>query len=119
MSTPIKIGLAVLAGAAAISIPIFYRISCSVEPARHLAISQDVRGITTALQAYKQQRGEYPTTLQALVEHHQLNALPTDPSKRDYIYRFPGIKDPHGFDLFSAGRDGIPNTADDDWGGDL
>jgi general secretion pathway protein G len=43
--------------------------------------------------------------------------LPKDPWQKDYIYVCPGVKDPSGYDLYSAGPDRKPDTADDDWGG--
>lgn len=33
-----------------------------------------------------------------------------------FIYRFPGKRYPDSFDLFSAGPDRTPDTADDEWG---
>jgi general secretion pathway protein G len=42
---------------------------------------------------------------------------PKDPWRNKYIYRCPGTKNPNGYDLFSAGKDRLPDTADDDWGG--
>jgi len=75
--------------------------------------------------------GFYPTTeqgLQALVTQpsndprparwYQLfRELPTDPWGNGYIYKNPGLKNPGGYDLFSAGPDRQADTADDDWGG--
>jgi len=42
--------------------------------------------------------------------------VPKDPWASDYIYRCPGLKNPSGYDLYSAGPDRIPDTQDDDWG---
>ncbi len=42
--------------------------------------------------------------------------VPKDPWQNPYIYRCPGLKHPQGYDLFSAGPDRTPDTADDDWG---
>src|SRR5881397_1814030 len=75
--------------------------------------------------------GFYPTTeqgLQALVTQpdkdprparwYQLfRELPKDPWGNEYIYRSPGLKNPSGYDLYSAGQDRQADTADDDWGG--
>ena len=36
-----------------------------------------------------------------------------DPWEHPYIYRFPGIQHPGGFDLLSTGPDGIKGTRDD------
>ena len=43
--------------------------------------------------------------------------LPKDPWGNPYIYRCPGLKNPGGYDLYSAGQDRQADTADDDWGG--
>ncbi|MGH7338727.1 MAG: type II secretion system protein GspG, partial [Myxococcota bacterium] len=32
--------------------------------------------------------------------------LPLDPWGRPYVYRSPGERNPHGYDLYSLGRDG-------------
>jgi general secretion pathway protein G len=75
--------------------------------------------------------GFYPTTeqgIQALVTQpdkdprparwYQLfREVPKDPWGNDYIYRCPGLKNPSGYDLYSAGPDRQADTADDDWGG--
>ena len=74
--------------------------------------------------------GFFPTTeqgLQALVTQpssdpaptrwYQLyKELPKDPWNNTYIYINPGRKNPNGYDLYSAGQDRRPDTADDDWG---
>ncbi|PYL63906.1 MAG: type II secretion system protein GspG, partial [Verrucomicrobia bacterium] len=41
---------------------------------------------------------------------------PKDPWQSNYIYLCPGIKNPNGYDLYSAGPDRKPDTSDDDWG---
>src|SRR5205807_10220628 len=43
--------------------------------------------------------------------------MPQDPWGNGYIYRCPGLKNPGGYDLYSAGPDRQADTADDDWGG--
>ena len=82
-----------------------------------------------ALQAYLIDMGRYPATaegLQALVVKpggeakwngpYMQKKIPPDPWGKEYVYRCPGNKNPSGYDLFSAGPDRIPDTADDDWG---
>jgi general secretion pathway protein G len=39
--------------------------------------------------------------------------IPTDPWGQPYEYRFPGTKNPGGYDVFSKGPDRIADTADD------
>jgi general secretion pathway protein G len=99
--------------------------------AKSTAVRADLQAIGTQLQLYESMNGFYPTTeqgLQALVSQpdsdpkptrwYQLfKELPKDPWQSTYIYRCPGIKHPESYDLFSAGPDRKPDTADDDWGG--
>ena|SRR6266404_270463 len=98
--------------------------------AKGTAVRADVQAIGTQLKLYESMNGFLPTTeqgLQALVTQpdtdprparwYQLfKEVPKDPWQSNYIYRCPGIKNPNGYDLFSAGKDRIPDTADDDWG---
>ena len=51
--------------------------------------------------------------IQMLVEKGKLNKMPEDPWGKPYISRRPGTKDKGGFDVYSAGEDGIPDNADD------
>lgn len=76
---------------------------------------------------YKTANGFYPTTqqgLRALVERPSTNPVPArwsaimkkvplDPWDSEYIYRFPGRRDPTEPEIISKGPDGIENTADD------
>jgi len=95
-----------------------YKLAGNVEYARQLKL-------------YESMNGFYPTTeqsLQALVTQPETDPRPTrwyqlykelpkDPWQNDYIYLNPGLKNPNGYDLYSAGPDRKPDTADDDWGG--
>ena len=79
-----------------------------------------VKQIDTPLMAYRIQMGSYPTTeegLQALVtaptgkeskwKGPYLKTLPQDPWGRPYQYRFPGVKNPAAFDVWSLGEKGV------------
>jgi general secretion pathway protein G len=99
--------------------------------AKTMRVQADLQAIKTQLQLYESMNGFYPSTeqgLQALVSQpsndprptrwYQLfKELPTDPWGSGYIYRCPGVKNPSGYDLYSAGPDRQPDTSDDDWGG--
>jgi|ERR1700719_3131809 len=98
--------------------------------AKSVAVQSDIQTISTQLKLYESMNGFYPTTdqgLQALVTqpdsdpkperwYRLFDQLPKDPWGSPYIYRCPGIKNPGGYDLFSAGPDRKPDTEDDDWG---
>jgi general secretion pathway protein G len=117
--------IAILMGAA------IYQLGGNVEYAKHTAISTDVQAIGTQLKLYESMNGFFPTTdqgLMALVAQPDTDPKPSrwyqlfkeepkDPWRNKYIYRCPGTKNPNGYDLFSAGKDRLPDTADDDWGG--
>jgi general secretion pathway protein G len=107
-----------------------YKMAGNVEIAKHTRIAADVQGIGTQLKLYESMNGFYPTTeqgIQALVSQPESDPKPTrwyqlykempkDPWQNDYVYRNPGTKNPTGYDLYSAGPDRKPDTADDDWG---
>jgi general secretion pathway protein G len=100
------------------------------QPAKEIAVTTDIQGIRTQLKLYESLNGFFPTTeqgLQALVTQpytepkpsrwmQLFKELPKDPWGTPYIYLHPGKKNPKSFDLYSAGKDRKPDTADDHWG---
>ena len=117
--------IALLLGAA------IFKLGGNVEFAKATRVAGDVQGISTQLKLYESMNGFMPTTeqgLKALVQQpsteprptrwYQLyKEMPKDPWNNDYIYLNPGRKNTTGFDLYSAGQDRKPDTADDIWGG--
>ena len=101
----------------------------NVEYSRRVRVQGDIQGITTQLKLYESMNGFVPTTeqgLKALVVQpdtepkpsrwYQLfTEMPKDPWQNDYIYLSPGKKNPDTYDLYSAGPDRKPDTADDQW----
>ena len=87
----------------------------------------DFQTISSNLMQFKTANGFYPTTqqgLRALVERPSTNPVPArwsaimkkvplDPWDNEYIYRFPGRRDPAEPEIISKGPDGMENTADD------
>lgn len=87
----------------------------------------DLSTYTNALRMYETQNQFLPSTeqgLNALVERPGsrpapanwkpvLKKLMMDPWGNPYQYRRPGTKDKGGFDLYSMGPDGLPDTSDD------
>jgi general secretion pathway protein G len=86
------------------------------------------QGLKTALFTFRMQMGNYPTTdegLQALITAPQGkadrwrgpyiegNSIPLDPWKQPYQYRYPGVHNKDGYDLWSIGPDGKDQTDDD------
>ncbi len=98
--------------------------------AKDMAVRADIQTISTQLRLYESVNGFTPTTeqgLQALVTkpstepqpsrwYQLFKELPQDPWKSNYIYISPGRKNPASYDLYSAGQDRLPDTADDNWG---
>jgi general secretion pathway protein G len=90
-------------------------------------VRADITTLSSALRAYETENMFVPTTeqgLMALVEKPMSRPLPQtwrpmlkkvliDPWGNPYHYRRPGLKDKGGFDIFSLGPDGVPDTADD------
>ena len=107
-----------------------YKLTGNVEYARDTRVRADIQGINTQLKLYESMNGFFPTTdqgLQALVVQPDTDPKPTrwyqlykdvpkDPWQNNYIYICPGIKNPNGYDLYSAGPDRKPGTPDDDYG---
>jgi general secretion pathway protein G len=108
-----------------------YKLRGNVEVSRQVRVQSDIQALSTQLKLYETLNGFFPTTeqgLQALVSPPSTEPRPTrwtqlmdsvqkDPYGTPYIYACPGRKNPNGFDLYSAGPDKIPDTADDDYGG--
>ncbi|MCY4177833.1 MAG: type II secretion system major pseudopilin GspG [Endozoicomonadaceae bacterium] len=92
------------------------------DQAKMTATRSDVKAIASALELYRLDNGNYPSTeqgLEALVTKPEgepeptnwsdtgyLKRLPKDPWGRAYQYELPGIKNPNGFDLYSLGANG-------------
>ncbi|MDQ2867084.1 MAG: type II secretion system major pseudopilin GspG [Verrucomicrobiota bacterium] len=105
-------------------------MSPNLDVAKSVRVTGDIQSISTSLLAYNGLNGFYPTTeqgLQALVTSPStepkparwqqfMEQVPTDPWGMPYIYKCPGLKNPTKYDLYSAGPDRLPDTADDNWG---
>ena len=106
------------------------RLGNTTGVAKDMRVRADIQAISTQLRLYESVNGFVPTTeqgLKALVEQpsteprptrwYQLfKELPQDPWNNNYIYFAPGKKNPQTYDLYSAGPDRLPDTADDNWG---
>jgi len=83
--------------------------------------------LENGLQSYRNTAGHYPSQqqgLQALVEKptteprprrwtNILSEVPQDPWNQEYIYKFPGTKNPSRPEIISLGKDGLADTEDD------
>lgn len=94
-----------------------------IEDGRRTKAIMDIKAVENALDHYKLDIGYYPTTeqgLEALIAppagvrgwngpYLKQRQVPIDPWGNPYIYESDGEE----FVLFSAGKDGQPNTEDD------
>lgn len=98
------------------------RLGGRVRQAQIAAAEADVNNIGMALRLYEVDNGTYPPSLQALITQpgnarnwrgpYLEKGLPKDPWGNDYVYSFPGTRNPHSYDLKSYGPDGV-ESADD------
>jgi len=105
------------------------------EQARKVAARTDIESnLSTALDLYKMDVGQYPTTeqgLNALLTVPSVSPVPTqwngpylkkkkvpkDPWGRDYVYVSPGANNPESYDLSSLGPNGVDDSHDiTNWG---
>jgi len=95
--------------------------------ARRARALSDVESIGTALDLYKADNGDYPTTEEGLPAlraapataknwngPYLKKALAPDPWGHDYIYSAPGEHNPDSYDLYSTGKDGQPGGEGND-----
>ena len=91
--------------------------------AAEFQVNQTFKG---PLLKYRIDMGSYPTTAQGLNALQQapterqhlwkgpyVDSIPLDPWKTPYEYKFPGVMNPTGYDIRSAGPDTQMNTEDD------
>lgn len=108
------------------------RIMGKPEEARQTQAKIQIQALENALNMYRLDNGEYPSTeqgLRALVEkpsvgnvpkswreggYLEKSRVPMDPWKNDYAYLNPGVRNTTSFDLFSYGADGQPGGEGND-----
>ncbi len=121
----IMIVVVIIAALAAMVVP---RLAGRSEQARIAVAQADINlNIANGLKLYELDNGTFPTTEQGLeallVEPSSdprplnwqgyLEKDPIDPWGNRYQYRYPGIRNARGYDLYSIGKDGIEGTEDD------
>lgn len=105
------------------------RLAGRSEQARIQAAKTDINSsIPLALDLYEMDLGSYPQSLDDLRTRSgsdseswrgpYLKKKPLDPWGKVYLYKAPGEHNSDSYDLYSAGKDGQPDTADDvvNWG---
>lgn len=113
--------IAILAGTA------IHLMGSNLDVAKRVAINTDLNAMKSVLMTYETLGGSAPTTqqgLKALVTKPEgspkprnwqkiMDKVPLDPFGNEYQYVNPGVHNPSGYDLFSAGKDRLPGTPDD------
>jgi general secretion pathway protein G len=99
------------------------RLGGRSEQARVTAAEADIEAnLSLALDLYEMDNGAYPSSLDALLSKPgdavnwrgpYLKKKALDPWGKEYAYQSPGVHNPHGYDLYSLGRDGQAGTSDD------
>ncbi|MBN1960895.1 MAG: type II secretion system major pseudopilin GspG [Deltaproteobacteria bacterium] len=80
-----------------------------------------IKNLTEALELYKLQFHNYPSTSEGLVAlvspkgnaQPFIEQVPQDPWGHEYVYIYPGVGNTSGFDLMSYGPDGVQGGGDD------
>jgi len=114
--------LIILAILAAVVVPKF---ADRGKQARETRAKQDIATIEGQVEAFNLDCGRYPTNdegLSALVNPPSnvqgwkgpyVKNVPNDPWGQPYVYRYPGVQNKNGFDLFSMGPDMREGGGDD------
>lgn len=90
-------------------------------------VTTDIKSFDNVLTVYKMNNGTYPSTqqgLKALVERPStapqpkkwsqlMTKVPPDPWSQEYLYRYPGSKDPSTYEVYTKGPDQQAGTGDD------
>jgi general secretion pathway protein G len=127
--------IAIIATLAAVVAPSIFR---NVGDAKISAAKSQIELFALALDSYRIDNDQYPTSEQSLAAlrvspvigdmprnwrgPYLRKTLPTDPWGRAYMYVAPGKENPTSYDLFSLGRDGKIGGEGEDadvtsWGG--
>ena len=99
------------------------RLTGKTKKAKEAVAKADVKvNIAMALDLYELDIGEFPATLNSLMEDDTggeewdgpyLKSMAKDPWGSDYNYKYPGDHNKYGYDIYSAGADKQPGTKDD------
>jgi general secretion pathway protein G len=119
--------IAIIATLAAVVAPSLFG---NVGEARRSAAKSQIEILALALDAYKLDNQDFPTTQQGLDALRTLPVngtppvdwkgpylrqnIPLDPWRQPYVYVSPGVTNPASYDLYTFGKDGQPGGAGED-----
>lgn len=127
--------IAIIATLAAVVAPAIFQ---NVGDAKTSAAKSQIEMLGLALNAYRLDNDQFPTSDQGLEALRTMptvgdvprnwrgpyltRVVPADPWGRPYVYVSPGIRNPKSYDLYTLGRNGIAGGVDEDsdvtsWGG--
>jgi general secretion pathway protein G len=127
--------IAIIATLAAVVAPAIFQ---NVGDAKTSAAKSQIEMLGLALNAYRLDNDQFPTSEQGLEALRTMptsgdvprnwrgpyltRVVPADPWGRQYVYVSPGIRNPKSYDLYTLGRNGIAGGIDEDsdvtsWGG--
>jgi general secretion pathway protein G len=106
---------------------VIFKVSGMASSAKPEKARADILTFKEMLAAYQLDNQTLPTTeqgIKALWEkpttepvpvrwRRQLDEEVLDPWNHSYQYRYPGKHNPDGYDVYSMGEDGVPDTEDD------
>lgn len=104
-----------------------YKMAPALGVGKTTRVSADLQAFKTGLMMYETANGFPPSSEQGLKSlvarpesdprprnwQQMMESLPVDPWGMPYYYEVPGKHNPTGYDLYSAGPDRTPGTADD------
>lgn len=99
------------------------RLGGRVRQSQVAAAKAGVENIGTALRLYELDMGQFPSSLQGLIQNpgggtgnwrgpYLEKGMPKDPWGNDYGYSSPGSHNPQSYDLKSLGPDGVESGDD-------
>lgn len=116
--------LVILAVLGSVVVPKFTKRS---QQAKETAAKTDIANMEVAIDSFEIDTGRYPTNtegIEVLIEEpsntkddwkgpYLKRGVPLDPWGKEYYYKQPGQYNEYGYDLHSAGPDGISGNEDD------
>jgi general secretion pathway protein G len=116
----ILVVVVIIAILAAVVVP---NVLSRIADAKNAAAISDITAFNNAMDQYKLDAGDYPSSLDALITRSDSpkwngpylknqSSIPADPWSHPYIYKKPGDNG-REYDILSAGPDGQPGTGDD------